>query len=215
MLRGIIFDCDGVLFESRAANLAYYNAVLERFQEPPVLPDETARAHLCHTAASPRVFEELLGLQRRDQALAIAAEIDYRQFIPQMAPEPHLFEAIAALAERYPLAVATNRGSSMSEILDCFKLSRYFAAVITSRDVLRPKPYPDMLHLAAARLGIAEANLLFIGDSELDQAAAEAAGMHFVAYRNRGLGVTSVAGHQELVTCLQREGGEALLSPRL
>ena len=35
-INGIIFDCDGVLFESRKANLAYYNAVLSQFGEPPV-----------------------------------------------------------------------------------------------------------------------------------------------------------------------------------
>lgn len=203
MLRGIVFDCDGVLFESRAANLAYYNAVLHHFGVPPVRPEERERAHLCHTAASPRVFEELLGAQRRDAALALAAEIDYRQFIPQMTPEPGLFEAIATLAGRYPLAVATNRGSSMHEILVRFGLDEFFAAVVTSRDVPRPKPYPDMLHLAAERLGRAEGELLFIGDSELDQAAAAAAGMAFVAYRNPALGGVSVAGHRELVAWLE------------
>lgn len=198
MLRGIVFDCDGVLFESRAANLAYYNAVLIQFSEPPVRAEELERAHLCHTAASPRVFAELLGPQRLDQALALAAEVDYRQFIPQMTPEPHLLEVVSALSQRYPLAIATNRGSSMHEILDCFGLADYFATVVTSRDVLRPKPHPDMLHLAAERLGIDERELLFVGDSELDYAAAVAAGMHFVAYRNTTLGVASIDGHREL-----------------
>lgn len=207
MVRGVIFDCDGVLFESRAANLAYYNAVLVRFNEPPVLKEEKERAHLCHTAASPRVFEVLLGPQRRDEALALAAEIDFRQFIPQMTPEPHLHEAIAALARRYPLAVATNRGNSMHEILDCFNLTGFFSAVVTSRDVPRPKPYPDMLHLASQRLAIAESELLFVGDSELDQAAADTAGMPFVAYRNPALGKASVVGHLELVEWLQRAEG--------
>ncbi len=50
------FDCDGVLFESRRANLAYYNAILTHFDEPHVEESDQARAHLCHTAASPHVF---------------------------------------------------------------------------------------------------------------------------------------------------------------
>ena len=63
---GVIFDCDGVLFESHQANLAYYNAVLEKLGEPPVLAEQRERAHLCHTAASPVVFDGLLGRERVD-----------------------------------------------------------------------------------------------------------------------------------------------------
>ena len=60
-----------------------------------------------------------------------------------------------------------------------------------------------MLHLAAQRLGFAEADLLFIGDSELDQAAAAAAGMPFLAYRNPGLGGDYLDNHRQLFAWLE------------
>jgi len=205
-IKGIVFDCDGVLFESRAANLAYYNAVLVEFGEPPVQPQETDRAHLCHTAASPQVFATLLGAKRGAEALVMAASLDFRRFIPDMLPEPFVDETLAALALRFPLAVATNRGNSMHEILQHFNLARHFQAVVTSRDVVRPKPHPDMLHLAASRLGLGEEELLFIGDSELDQAAAREAGVSFVAYRNDTMGGVSVTSHRHLLKLIG--GGE-------
>ena len=66
-IRGIVFDCDGVLFESRKANLAYYNAVLAHFDEPPVEETDHAKAHICHTAASTHVLRHLLGeLSRKE-----------------------------------------------------------------------------------------------------------------------------------------------------
>lgn len=201
-IKGVIFDCDGVLFESRAANLAYYNAVLTEFGEPPVLPHEVERAHLCHTAASPQVFATLLGAERATAALATAASLDFRRFIPEMLPEPYLTETLAALAARFPLAVATNRGNSMHEILVHFDLAHYFHSIVTSRDVVRPKPHPDMLHLAARRLGLAEGELIFVGDSELDCAAAREAGVPFVAYRNDGMGEPSVTSHRQLLELL-------------
>jgi phosphoglycolate phosphatase len=182
-IRGIIFDCDGVLFESHRANLAYYNTVLNHFGEAHVEASDQVRAHLCHTAASPHVFMQLLGEERTPKALAIAAELDYRQFIPYMTPEPGMKEALAKLAESYPLAVATNRGFSMPSILEHFGLSGFFQTVVTSRDVEHPKPAPDMLHEAAKRLQCAAHELLFIGDSELDQVAARTAGMPFAIYR--------------------------------
>ncbi len=198
-LRGIIFDCDGVLFESRQANLAYYNAVLDKFGAAPVSPEDRDKAYLCHTAASPRVFEVLLGPDLAEQALELAAAMSYRQFIPFMTPEPGMDEALKILSDRMPLAVATNRGTSMLEILEHFGLSGYFSAVITSRHVQRPKPHPDMLLLASRQLGLALNDLLFVGDSELDRGAAKSAGMPFAAYKWQAEGAWSVTGHADLV----------------
>ncbi|ORJ61530.1 HAD family hydrolase [Geothermobacter hydrogeniphilus] len=181
---GVIFDCDGVLFSSHDANLAYYNLVLQQLGAAPVLPDQEERARLCHTAASPEVFRQLLGEDRVEEALSLASRVDYRQFLHLMHPEPDMVETVRLLAARLPLAIATNRGNSMPEILRHFGLEDYFQVVVTSRDVARPKPAPDMLHLAADRLATPPRRLLFVGDSSLDQQAAVAAGVRFVAYRN-------------------------------
>lgn len=200
---GIVFDCDGVLFESRAANLAYYNTILAAFGEAPVDPDDSERAHLCHTAASPEVFRVLLGEERAAAALEAARLLDYRQFIPAMQPEPGMNAALAGLSARFPLAVATNRGGSMLEILEHFGLAGYFRAVVTSRDVPRPKPYPDMLIEAARRLELEPRQLLFVGDSELDHAAAAAAGIRFAAYRSNLPAEMQLDSHQQLLALFQ------------
>lgn len=196
--KGVIFDCDGVLFESKAANLAYYNAIFSAFDIPPVTSEQRERAHICHTAASPVVFEQILGEDRRDEALKIAASLHYQQFIPCMIPEPGMREAISALAAMMPLAIATNRGTSMRDVLLHFDLADHFQVVVTSKDVERPKPYPDMLLYAAHQLGHSVDELLFIGDSELDAAAAQAAGMPFIGYRNLYHGLPMVESHAEL-----------------
>ena len=182
-INGVIFDCDGVMFESRQANLAYYNDILAFFGEDPVTEEDRERANLCHTAASPEVLSTLLGAERAGEALEIATSIDYRKFIPFMTPEPGLYEVLEALADKFPLAVATNRGYSMPEILEHFELTRFFTTVVTSRDVERPKPHPDMLLLAGEQLAIKLGNLLFVGDSIYDQMAADAAGIPFAAYK--------------------------------
>ena len=84
-------------------------------------------------------------------------------------------------------------------ILQHFDLSQYFTAVVTSKDVAQPKPAPDMLHEAARRLNCHETELLFVGDSELDQAAARAAGMSFAVYRGELDADLTLLHHDELV----------------
>ena len=93
-IAGVIFDCDGVLFESRRANLAYYNAILFHFNLPPVDENDRAKVMTCHTAASPEVFEVLLGKESVESALEVAATLHYKQFIPWMDPEPGLIDVL-------------------------------------------------------------------------------------------------------------------------
>jgi HAD superfamily hydrolase (TIGR01509 family) len=201
-VRGIIYDCDGVLFDSRRANLAFYSHVLEHFGVPAVTEADPIKAHLCHTAASPVVFDRLLGGQLGHDALAFARTVDYRQFIPLLSIEDGVRRALPILAGKMPLALATNRGASVRELLGYFDLQGFFQVVVTCNDVPRPKPAPDMLLLAARRMKRAGEELLFVGDSELDHQAADHAGIRFAAYRGLVEGGVVVRDHWELVQML-------------
>ncbi len=201
-LEAIIFDCDGVLFESHLANMAYYNRIFAEFSYPQILDPLSAVAHICHTASSTDVLLTLMRESEVEAALAFAQTIDYREFIPLMTESFGLKPALHRLSEKFPLAVATNRGNSMHEVLAHFSLSRFFDVVVTSRDVEKPKPAPDMLLLAAQRLGVFENHCLFIGDSELDQRAATEGGIPFVAFGETIKIGPRVDTHSELVEML-------------
>ncbi len=204
MFKGIIFDCDGVLFESTSANLAFYNKIILEMGGEPVDPQDRERVHLCHTASSPVVLSTLLGPDRGEQALALAARMGYEDFIPHMNPEEGVFEALEHLNRQMPLAVATNRGGSIGPILNHFQIRQHFQAVVCCRDVAQPKPAPDMLFLASEQLGIPCGNLLFVGDSELDQRAAAGAGMPFAAFKSRATGDYSLGCFPDLLDLLER-----------
>lgn len=203
-IKGIIFDCDGVLFESKQANLAYYNRIMEKFSYPVVTSEQKALAHLCHTASSPNVLAALVKKADLQPALEYAATLDYREFIPHMEPEPHLDEVLQALSRKYPLAIATNRGTSVEPILQHFGFAGYFHTVVTSRDVARPKPAPDMLLLASQQLGLSPQDCLFVGDSELDQLAAEGAKVRFASYGGLGTGEVALQNHLQLLEYLPK-----------
>jgi len=201
-IKAVIFDCDGVMFESRHANLAYYNRILAEFAYPLVTADQPQLALLCHTASSPEVLANLLRQEDLRPALDFAATIDYREFIPHMEPELNLYDLLESLSGKYPLAIATNRGKSILSILDHFDLKDYFSVVVTSHDVKRPKPAPDMLYLAAEKLEINPENCLFIGDSELDKSAAMEANIQFAGYGGGVSGMISLSNHLELLDYL-------------
>lgn len=180
----VIYDCDGVMFESFEANFAFYSKVLEHFGKSSLdrCDDETMR--LLHTYSSRDVLASLFaGDPREEEALRFAASIDYRELLPYMHMEEGLLDTLEALRGRVNLAVCTNRSTSVDMLLQDFGLTSYFSFVMTALKVANPKPHPEPLLKILDYYRIDPMEALFVGDSELDRRSAEAAGVPFVAYK--------------------------------
>ena len=198
-LRVIIFDCDGVLFASEAANLAFYNHIFAFFGLPEVAADDQEQLAILHTCSSHQVFEHFFGRgERYREVVAYARTVDYRQFVPLMKPQPGLYEVLGRLAERYRLGIATNRTATMALISEIFQLRPYFQHVVTAGDVPRPKPHPDMLHRALELFQVDPREAVYIGDSNLDCRASREAGIPFVGFGYQPVDASAVESMNEL-----------------
>jgi phosphoglycolate phosphatase len=178
-IRLVIFDCDGVLFDSEPANLAFYREVL-RLAEVPPMPESSEAAY--HSLASAQLFEKMFG---HDPAVlarvqGVARSIDYAAFFPLMQPKPRLHETLALLKSRYAIAMATNRGQTTQGVVDHFALREYFDLAVGVLDVARPKPAPDMLVKCLDHFGVAAGEAVYVGDQPTDLEAAAGAGIPFV-----------------------------------
>lgn len=76
----------------------------------------------------------------------------------------------------------------MPFVMERFKLAPYFDMVVTALDVRNPKPHPESIDKIVETLKLDRSEVVFVGDSEVDKQAADSSGVHFVAYKNRGLG---------------------------
>ena len=186
-LRLVICDCDGVLFDSYRANVAFYDAVLAAAGLPPL--DEAGR-RLCHTLASTQLFDELFGADPSvvERVRATAQLVDYGPFYRLMEPVPRLRETLGRLAAHCRLALATNRGRTVEGVVAEFDLTEFFPIRVGVLDVARPKPAPDMLLACLERAGVAAAHAVYVGDSASDRLAAHAASIAYV-----GIGAASGA----------------------
>ncbi len=181
-IKAVIFDCDGVMFDTTGANSAYYNRVLKHLGRPELTPEQFTYCHM-HTAenALKFLFEDAGQLE---EALAFCRRMGYRDLIPMMEIEPHLKSLLRQLRPRIKTAVGTNRSDTMDEVMDVHGLTDDFDLVVTSRNVPAPKPAPDILNRVLEHFRITADEAIYIGDSSLDEQAARAAGIPLVAYRN-------------------------------
>ena len=181
----VAFDCDGVLFDTEAANWAYYNHILAHFGRPEMTAEQFAYAHQ-HTLNES--IAHLFGDTQSVEAVhAYRQQMDYGEFLKYLKIEPHLTALLKRIRPSLNTAIATNRTDTVDRLLAEFKLTEYFDLVVTSVDIPRPKPHPDMLLKVLSHFDIASDQALYVGDSQVDAEAAGAARVPFVAYRNTGL----------------------------
>jgi HAD superfamily hydrolase (TIGR01509 family) len=107
-------------------------------------------------------------------------EDDYRRALPLL---PGAERAVRTLAEHWPLGLAS---SSNREIIDfVIELAGFdFAATVSSEEVERGKPAPDVYLEAARRLGVDAARCVAVEDSSNGLRSAAAAGMGVIAVPN-------------------------------
>ena len=105
---------------------------------------------------------------------------------------PGIVELLAWLNEsRIPVCCITNKESSLTTpLLEQARIAGYFDAVLCADTCPQRKPSPALLQEACRRFGMESGDFLYIGDSDVDQAAA-------VAARCRLLGVRYGFGHIE------------------
>jgi phosphoglycolate phosphatase len=181
----VIYDCDGVLFDSLEANRNLYNHICTSLGRSPLTEEE---AQFCHTntvfGAVRHLFREQPEMEER--ALQFLKGMDLKKYIAYLKMEPHLTETLSILKERRLItAISTNRTTTMPHIMERFQLGDYFDMVVTALDVSRPKPDPESVEKILAAFTLEPQAVLYIGDSEIDRQTAEGAGVTFVAYKNR------------------------------
>jgi HAD superfamily hydrolase (TIGR01509 family) len=187
MLQLIVFDCDGVLFDSRRANREYYNFVLNHFNHPPMDESELEYAHMHNAADSIRhIFRHYPG-NPFAEIDAFRRELGYDRFLPYMKMEEDLVPFLEEVKKRYHLAISTNRGNTMEQLLRIFRLENFFDKVVTSETAKRPKPAPDGLEEILDHFHCSAAEAIFIGDSIIDSEHAASCKVPLIAFRNNTL----------------------------
>lgn len=137
--------------------------VVARFGPP---EEALLRQHLRNRSAWPRAVARYLELYRERHGRDVVRS-------------PELEQLLRDLRSRgVRLGVVTGKGRASARIsLAALGMEGLFDAVITGDDVRRPKPDPEGVRLALARLGVAPGEAIFVGDTDADVAAGRAAGL--------------------------------------
>jgi HAD superfamily hydrolase (TIGR01509 family) len=186
VIDAVVFDMDGVLIESEEVwdeiREAYVRERGGRYDA------EVQRALMGMSSVEwSRYLHEKAGVP--DTPEEINAEVvrrmldAYRDHLPLI---PGAVDAVKRLAARFRLGLASSSNRPLIDaVLEIAGLAPYFEVTVSSEEVPRGKPAPDVYIEAARRLGVAPERCAAIEDSHGGIRAAKAAGMRVIAFPNR------------------------------
>jgi HAD superfamily hydrolase (TIGR01509 family) len=186
-IRCVIYDCDGVLFDSLEANTKLYNDLCAMVGRGPLIENEMQYVHT-HTVfeALHFIFGKKNDLEKKALEILKEKQVDLKNYVTYLKMEPHLLQALERLKEKGILrAINTNRTTSMKYIMERFNLRPYFEMVVTALDVKNPKPHPESIEKIIETFKLKREEAVFVGDSDVDQQTAESSGIKFIAYKNK------------------------------
>jgi len=183
MIKAILFDVDGVLLNSYEANLKFFQDLMLHAGYPP--PTREHYQTMFHMPMRD-VVEALTQSESVDEIAKICAMgrgKDVIYDIGLLSMPTHAEIIIPSLRAHYRLGIVTGRiRTSVYEFPPLAKMKDHFSVVISYEDTTNHKPHPEPLLCAADSLEINPSECLYIGDTEIDIAAAKAASMKNILF---------------------------------
>ena|SRR5437588_2307184 len=185
MIRGIIFDLDGLLVDSevyweRARRIFCAGQGCDWRDE-----DELAAKGKNSREWAALIEERCTNAPPPDaiiDGVTRAIETLYRERLPLL---PGGIDAVEVLHARYPVGLASSSPPQLIRyVLNEAGILEYFSAIVSSDDVGRGKPDPTVFLETGRRLGVSPSEIVVLEDSSSGIQAAKAAGMHVIAVPN-------------------------------
>jgi pyrophosphatase PpaX len=180
MLKAVIFDVDGVLVDSKNANVAFFQALLTKAGYPNTSKEDILA---CFHLPLWQSLEKLLNTkdeQEIKRVFEMAHDSSLRNSELLEFPEK-LDEMLEELHKKYRLAIVTSRIKvGVDDIFSAKEIKHLFDVVVSFEDYENPKPHPEPLQVALSKLEVEAGEAIYIGDSKSDVEAAKAAGMKCV-----------------------------------
>ena len=185
MIEAVIFDLDGVLLDSEQV---WDEAREQLAKEGGGRWHENAQRDMMGMSSLEwsRYMHDVIGIPEPPEEISreVVERIAklYREHLPVV---PGAREAIARLAARWALGLASSSNRELIDLaLELLGVKHRFKATVSSEEVARGKPAPDVYLEAARRLGVEPTHAAAIEDSENGIRAAKAAGIRVIAIPN-------------------------------
>jgi HAD superfamily hydrolase (TIGR01509 family) len=194
VIEAVVFDLDGVLLDTEELWDEARRQLAEGRGRP--WPHDAQRAMMGMSSHEwSRYMHDVIGLSEPPEEISAEVvrrlEALYRERLPLL---PSAIEAVRRIGARWPLGIASSSNRPLIDLfLELTRTRDLFRATVSSEEVARGKPAPDVYLEVARRLGDAATSCAAVEDSENGIRSAASAGMAVIAIPNRAFPPSSEA----------------------
>jgi len=212
MIKGVIFDMDGVVIDSNHIHYEYWNSVFESECQITIPKDDFAR----QLGRNPKDF---VGYFKKvydvDDRIIKKIEEKYKGFKHRIVLKPGFKTIIKELHGKYKIALATGAARvNAIEHLERLGIMDYFDFIIGGDEVHEAKPHPEIFQKAASGLYLPPQDCVVIEDAELGIMAAIDAGIKVIAVyddltkdQDHSIADVKIESIHELIDTIKNIGG--------
>ena len=181
MIKAVIFDVDGVLLDSFAANTKFFQDLLVDSGYKKPTKKEVMRIFHTNMLNTIRILTKETSEDKINKIWRKGHTFPYPNELLKMPSRSK--ETIIKISGKYKLGIVTSRiKRGIKTFFDLSHTKNYFDVVVTYEDTTKHKPEPEPLLLAAKRLKVKPSEAVYIGDGMSDMIAARAAKMKYIHY---------------------------------
>ena len=183
-IRGLIFDCDGTLADTMPLHWRAWSEISHRYRLN--FPED--RFYSLGGVPSRdilRILSTEQGVTLDHLAVAREKESIYLPLLDDVEPIDCVVRIARQHAGKIPMAVASGGTQAIiCEVLERLEIRDLFQAIVTSEQITRQKPAPDIFLEAARRIGVPPQYCQAFEDTDLGMQAIRSAGMQAVDVRH-------------------------------
>ncbi len=180
-VKGILFDMDGTIMDTRKAYLEAAKTAFTAFGQK--MPNDRTALEIPKRIEQKQPIRDIVGVETR-KFLEIYLKTFYAVAPLKDKAVPNAARTLETVSRKAKLALITMRRVPKQAILEelkQFNLESYFEHIVTALDTQMPKPSPEALIQAVRAMDVQMCDCVIVGDSVVDVQAGKAAGAKTVA----------------------------------
>ena len=185
MIKGLIFDLDGVLVNTKEIHFIALNQALEKYNSKEIISydDHVNIYDGLPTDEKLQILNKKKKLSKKynESIKKYKQKITYKLLKKKIKYNKDIFNLFLKLSKKYKIAIATNAvRETLNICIKILRIKKYCEFTISNEEVKNPKPHPEIYLQCLVKLGLKPKETIIVEDSHYGRISAQDSGCHLM-----------------------------------
>ena len=189
MIKGLIFDLDGVLVDTKDLHFMALNKALKKSNAKNIISynDHVNIYDGLPTVEKIRILNQkkIIGKKMNKVVMMNKQKFTLQLLKKKIRYNKDIYNIFSKMSKKYKLAIATNAvNETLNICVDILKIRKFCSYLISNENVSTPKPHPEIYLRCLINLGLKPKETLIIEDSHYGRISAQDSGCNLMPVKN-------------------------------